>query len=184
MPEFTQSYSNHDLEGILTLQMENLKTNLDLEVKLREGFVTVQHKLEDLQKLQDHAGHVIAREGNKIVGYVLAMTQASRYDIPVLVPMFDLFDRILYKEKPVSTYHYMVVGQVCIAKAYRGQGLFDACYEKYKACFSDTYDFAITEIASNNYRSLAAHRRIGFETLHTYVAPDGQEWQIVIWDWK
>lgn len=46
------------------------------------------------------------------------------------------------------------------------------------------YDFAITEIHKSNIRSIKAHARIGFELIHSYKDPNGDEWDIVIWDWK
>ena len=50
--------------------------------------------------------------------------------------------------------------------------------------YSNKYDFAITEIAATNLRSLKAHRRIGFKEINTYLSPDKTEWVVVLWDWK
>jgi hypothetical protein len=47
----------------------------------------------------------------------------------------------------------------------------------------DKYTFAVTEIASSNLRSLSAHRRVGFQTIHEYKAPDGENWCIVLLEW-
>ena len=112
------------------------------------------------------------------------MTKQSKFDIPVLAPMFNIFDTILFKGKIVSAYNYMLIGQVCIDKNYRGQGIFDNCYSVYRKYYCDKYDFAITEIASTNFRSRKAHKRIGFEELHSYLSPDKTEWIVVIWGWK
>ena len=97
--------------------------------------------------------------------------------------MFAIFDNIYFNNKPVSAYNYIVVGQVCVDKAFRGQGVLDNCYEAYERAFNDKYDFAITEIAVRNNRSINAHKRIGFSQLHSYTAPDGEKWSIVIWKW-
>lgn len=98
--------------------------------------------------------------------------------------MFKLFDSIQHNNKPVAVFNYIVVGQVCVDKAYRGQGIIDNCYAAYKQAFGNKYDFAITEIASKNTRSLNAHKRIGFKNVCSYTAPDSMEWKIVIWDWR
>ena len=98
--------------------------------------------------------------------------------------MFDVFDNVMYNSKKISAYNYIVVGQVCIAAGWRGQGILDNCYSEYKRHFRDKYDFAITEIHDTNKRSLNAHRRIGFDTIHSYPAPGGDEWKIVLWDWR
>jgi RimJ/RimL family protein N-acetyltransferase len=111
------------------------------------------------------------------------MTKDCRQDIPVLVPMFEVFDSIRYNNRKVSECNYLVVGQVCVDKQYRGQGILDKAYAAYRHHFSSKYDFAITEIAATNTRSRSAHQRIGFQEVHSYTSPDGVEWIVVIWDW-
>lgn len=172
-----------DLEGILQLQKRNLPISLTEHEMASQGFVTVVHSLIDLQKLNETEQHIIARDDDKVIAYLLAMTAKSRDAIPVLKPMFTMFNSIQFCNKPVAAYNYIVVGQVCVDKAYRGQGILDGCYAAYKNSFSHKYDFAITEIATKNARSINAHKRIGFKNVCTYVAPDGVEWQIVIWEW-
>lgn len=172
-----------DLGGILDLQWENHLSRVSDEVKQVEGFVTVRHSLEQLQTLQSIAPHVIALEEDRVVGYILAMTKANRNLIPVLIPMFDQFDQINFQGKKVADYEYMVVGQVCVGKDQRGKGLFDQMYAAYKSEFSNCYSFAITEIAKSNTRSLAAHKRVGFEVIHEF-KDETQSWAIVTWDWK
>lgn len=176
--------TQQDLLGIIDLQKANLPVNITTEEKQLQGFVTVVHALEDLQKLHRIAPHIIARSGEQVVGYVLAMTAASARDIPVLVPMFELFGQITYHGKPVADYRYMVVGQVCVDKHFRGRGVFDRCYQTYCERFAPDYDFAITEIDVENTRSLKAHARLGFKEIHRYQAPNGVNWSIVLWEWR
>jgi len=178
------SDTTHDLQAILHLQQQNLPTSLSSAEISSQGFVTVSHSLDDLQKMNGYEKSLIIKDHDNVVGYILAMTQHSKQDIPVLVPMFDIFDAVLYHNQTVSSYNYIVVGQVCVAKDYRGQGVLDEAYSNYKAFFQSRYDFAITEIATANQRSLNAHRRIGFSELHRYTDATGIEWSIVIWDWS
>jgi L-amino acid N-acyltransferase YncA len=111
------------------------------------------------------------------------MTVDCKDDIEMLIPMFEEFDQLEYKGIPLSEYNYLVVGQVAVGKDYRGQGVFDYCYEVYRAVHGDNFDFAITEISDQNYRSLAAHYRVGFRELSRYPNADGDIWVIVVWDW-
>jgi L-amino acid N-acyltransferase YncA len=97
--------------------------------------------------------------------------------------MFENFEQINFRSKTLSAYNYIVVGQVCVAKGYRGQGVLDNCYAEYKKKFKDKYDFAVTEIATKNQRSINAHKRIGFVEIHRFTGPDNVEWSIVIWEW-
>jgi len=181
---YTTSKDDSDLLGILELQKRNLAKNLDREEIRSQGFVTVSHRLEDLQKMNLIEQSVIAKENNTVIAYLIAMTEKSKFDIPVLIPMFEIFDKIQYEGNLLSNYHYMVVGQVCVDKEYRGKGVLDKCYDLYVDTFCPRYDFAVTEIASSNLRSLNAHRRIGFESIHEYVAPNQEQWAIVVLDWK
>lgn len=181
---YTTAKSKKDLEGILSLQKQNLAPGLTNEEINSQGFVTVDHSYEQLAGLNDYERHIIAKDNEKVVGYLLAMTKRSRLDIPVLIPMFELFDTVSYGNKKISAYNYLVVGQVCIDKAWRGQGIFDHCYAAYREHYSKKYDFAITEIACINLRSLKAHKRIGFKEVNIYTSPDQTKWSVVLWDWK
>lgn len=184
MITYTTSKTNAELEGILQLQKANLAQGLTQEEIQSQGFVTVHHTYEQLAQLNDIEQHLIAKDSDQVIGYLLAMTAASRNEIPILVPLFETFDRVDYLGKKVSDYHYLVVGQVCIGKGYRGQGILDQAYAAYKEFFSPKYDFAITEIARNNPRSLNAHKRIGFKEIHSYFDPNQTEWIMVVWDWR
>ncbi|WP_316832504.1 GNAT family N-acetyltransferase [Pedobacter aquatilis] len=184
MITITTSSTVNDLQGILALQKSNLSSDLSAEEKQKQGFVTVAHSLADLEKMQSYEQNIVAKDGDRIIAYVLAMTAKSSDDIPVLVPMFEGFNHMKYLGKPIADYNYMVVGQVCVDKAYRGQGLFDKCYQAYLEYFQQDYDFAITEVATSNLRSINAHKRVGFTEIHTTKDPNGLEWSIVLWDWK
>lgn len=181
---YTSAQTDNDLQGILALQKANLATNLTADEITSQGFVTVIHGFQDLKKLNNTEPHIIAKDDDTIVAYLLAMTAAAKDDIPVLRPMFQMFDKVTLHNKPVSSYRYIVVGQVCVDKAYRGQGVLDNCYAAYCNRFKHKYNFAITEIATRNTRSIAAHGRIGFAEVHRYTAPGGEEWSIVFWNWR
>ena len=183
MITYTTSKSIEDLAGIIELQKNNLPSNLTKEEIEREGFVTVMHSLEDLKKMNAIEQSVIAKNDGEIIAYLIAMTSKSKADIPVLIPMFSNFDNIRLHNKILSAYKYIVVGQVCVAKGFRGQRILDSCYAEYKKQFKGKYDFAITEIATKNLRSINAHKRIGFSEIYRYNAPDNEEWSIVIWEW-
>lgn len=181
---FTTSQTDQDLSQILELQKKNLAQFLSQEEINRDGFVTVHHGFEDLKKMNSHEQSVIAKENDTVVAYLLAMTQQSKHDIPTLVPMFEIFNQIAFRGKKISEYNYLVVGQVCVAKEFRGKGVLADCYDEYKKRFEKKYDLAITEIAQSNPRSMKAHERIGFKTIYQYREANGTDWNIVVWDWS
>lgn len=183
MVNVSTAQSEKDLRAIIALQTINLPKNISVEEAESQGFVTVVHDFDILKRMNDDAAHIIAKSSGRVVGYCLAMTKKFKDDIPVLIPMFDKMDEQSYQGKRIGDYHYIVCGQVCVAKEARGQGVFDRLYHHYQEVYAPTYDLILTEIAIRNQRSIRAHYRVGFETLLRYHAPDGEAWEIVIWDW-
>ncbi|MDQ6903430.1 MAG: GNAT family N-acetyltransferase [Bacteroidota bacterium] len=181
---YTAVETDEEIQQILELQKRNLPQNLTPEQVSSQGFVTVIHSFDTLKKMNDTEASIIAKAGDRVIGYLLAMTTEAKADIPVLIPMFTEFDKVVYHHKKISGYNYIVVGQVCIADGWRGQGILDDCYKAYRKHFQSRYDFAITEILQTNKRSLKAHKRIGFESVHIYPDSKGNEWNIVLWDWQ
>ncbi|WP_421799155.1 GNAT family N-acetyltransferase [Haliscomenobacter sp.] len=184
MITYTTAQTKADLEGVLELQKANLTRNLSPEEIKNQGFVTIQHSYKQLAKLNEIEAHLIAKDGDRVIAYLLAMTAASKNDIAILDPLFESFDKLEYKGIKIADYKYLVVGQVCVDKDYRGQGILDACYAAYKQFFGRKYDFAITEIARHNVRSLKGHQRVGFKEIHSHQENGQTEWVVVIWDWK
>jgi len=175
---------DEEIRGILALQLANRPENLS-EIQIqRQGFVTVVHTFDVLKQMNETAPSVIAKDGNDIAGYCIVMTPAASGDIPELAPMFDVFKRMAYKGKTIPEYDYVLTGQVCVAEAYRGRQVFDRMYQKYREAYSDRYELLITEIATRNTRSLRAHERVGFDVALQYEAPDGESWEVVVWDWR
>ncbi len=172
-----------ELEGILSLQAANLERNITIKTLESQGFVTVNHDFELLQRMNNLEAHIIGKDAEIVGAYCLAMVRAMRNEVPVLVPMFEMIDQQYYQGQAVKEMNYIVVGQVCVGEAYRAMGNFDALYTAYKAFLSPRYECCITEIATRNQRSIRAHQRVGFELLHRFVAPNGEEWDIVIWKW-
>ncbi len=184
MIEYTTSKSTKELKGILELQKKNLRAQLSKEEAASQGFVFVKHNLKTLEKFNNIEEHLIAKENDKIIGYVLTMTKESRYDLAEIFPLFELFDKLKYKGKIISDCNYMLVGQVCVGKAYRGKGVFVKCYQAYQEYYSSKYDFTITEISKSNLRSRKAHKKIGFDEIYKYSDTEGGEWVVVLCDWK
>jgi RimJ/RimL family protein N-acetyltransferase len=75
------------------------------------------------------------------------------------------------------------MGQICVAKEYRGKDFVNELYEHHKKNYQSQFDLFITEISTRNHRSLRAHEKIGFETIHIH-QDHLDEWAIVGWDWK
>ena len=169
--------SPEELLGIQQLQSDNLKVNLTEAEALSQGFVTLSHTINQLTLICGEEAHVIAVHQGKIVGYTLTMLSQFRNVMPLLANLYRKLD-ILNAQEP-----YLVMGQVCIDKSYRGQDLFSGLYNKMKDEFNEKYPGIYTEIAVSNGRSIRAHEKVGFEEVERYENSEGELWSIVYWDW-
>ncbi|TMB28884.1 MAG: GNAT family N-acetyltransferase [Deltaproteobacteria bacterium] len=166
-----------ELQEILELQKRNLPRSLDDRERAENGFVTVEHTLDVLQKMHALVPSIVAKDGDQLAGYALVMPIECRAFIPVLAPMFERLDA----NAEVKGRRYYVMGQICVAKAYRGQGVFDRLYAAHREHLRHRFDACVTEISVRNPRSLRAHARVGFEELERY-RDAADEWVVVIWD--
>ena len=112
-----------ELQQVLQLQNENLAQNIDDETEIKsQGFVTLRHDLTILEQMHHLAPSVIIKDDDKVVAYALTMLKQCRQLIPDLEPMFALLDKLSWNGKRLNDYSFYVMGQVCIAKQYRGHG--------------------------------------------------------------
>ena len=179
----TIASTDDDLISLLKLQQQNLPHNISKEEAIEQGFVTIEHSFDVLKRMNDQHSHIIAKHHDEVVGYALVMTKEFRNDIPVLIPMFEMIDQLIYAGEPLSNQKYFVMGQVCIAKDFRGFGIFDLLYNKLKQQLSSSFKLCITEVASRNIRSIKAHERVGLKTIHVYTDWRGEKWEIMLWKW-
>ena len=174
--------STQDLENILALQGENMRAGLSAEEIKEQGFITVRHSLEQLQAMQERVPQILAVDGDHLGGFALVMPRELKNNIPVLVPMFEMLDTLHYQGAAVKDLRYYVMGQFCVGKDYRGQGVFRQLYQALTEQLSQDFDYCITEVSTSNIRSMRAHQKIGFQVLHTFT-DELDEWNIVLWDW-
>ena len=169
--KFTTTTSRDELVQILSLQKMNLKSAVSENEIANEGFVTVEHNYDILKRMNDVCPHIIAKDGDKVVGYALSMDPVFGDEILVLQPMF-----IELKKRNII--NFLAMGQICVAKTHRKQGIFRGLYEAMKKASYPTYEYIITEVDATNSRSLGAHLAIGFEKICTYHSL-GQDWELI-----
>jgi len=175
--QYKRVESTKELQQILELQNANFSAYISEEEKRNEGFVTVQHDFDLLQSMNNKCNHTIAVYNNKVIGYALSMHKEFQNNIEILAPMFTEIDISLKKDAT-----YIVMGQICIDKKFRKQGVFRGLYTFMKQQLELQFDMVITEIDNSNTRSLNAHFNIGFKHLKTYTS-NKQNWQLIFWDW-
>jgi GNAT superfamily N-acetyltransferase len=172
--------SDRHFEQILDLQRRNHIHALSLEVQDREGFVFAQHSVPLLRRMAAELPQAIALDGDVVAGYCLSLAASLRAELPVLSPMFEHFDRCAYRGRPLSAHKFLVGGQVCVDRAYRGRGLLARLYEHVRQSAPQDYELCVTEISVRNQVSTRAHLRMGFEPISTY-SDEGEEWVVAAW---
>ena len=171
---YCRAKTNKELHQILELQQKNLFASVSEEEHINEGFVTVSHSFEILKKMNAVCPHIIAKAGGKVIGYALCMHPYFSKKIEILKPMFREIMAVVLKDAK-----YMAMGQICIDKDYRKQGIFRNLYQTMSDSLKPEFDSIITEVDANNIRSLNAHYAIGFKHLKSYNS-GGQDWELII----
>jgi predicted GNAT family N-acyltransferase len=203
--------TDEEIFEIKALQTANLPQNLSTEEQEKEGFVTAVYSIEFLQRMNRLCPSIIAKsESGHVVGYALVLTKELEGEHALLSEFFAMLKTIPCpvsikqisspEASPQTLFdtNFVMVGQLCVAKEYRGQGLVDKMYNFYRSCLSSEYecqeenflslssqqyDLCLTDVAQNNPRSITAHLRCGFEIVHSIEYAQIM-WHIVVWQWK
>jgi ribosomal protein S18 acetylase RimI-like enzyme len=183
MTEVKLVTTSEEISAIKELQNLNLRPNISDEEAWSQGFLTASYTLEYLQAMNADAPSVIAKAGDEVVGYAMVTTQALRDGHDLMADLFNTIDRTIYEGRLLMESNYVVVGQLCVAKAYRGQGLVQRMYHHFRHCYADQFEYLVTDVAQSNARSLKAHQNTGFQVIDT-LTYGGIGWDIVLWDWR
>jgi hypothetical protein len=82
MLSITKASHTEELEQILLLQQKNLARNVSRQEAIEQGFVTVIHTSDQLQKMHQLAPAILAKDDEKVVGYALSLPISCRQLIP------------------------------------------------------------------------------------------------------
>src|SRR4051812_30178293 len=175
--------SMNELHQIQALNQRFLKKNISVKEREAEGFLSWLYSIELLKAMHDLAPSIIVKEAENVVAYALVTLKEASSFHRDLGQMFLYLEPVLYKGHPLSTYNYYCMGQICVAEGFRGRGIVPMLYQKHREVYGSQYDFILTEISTANPRSLKAHEKTGFETIHTY-RDHMDEWNVVVWDWS
>jgi ribosomal protein S18 acetylase RimI-like enzyme len=177
--------NDEEIVAMKELQNANLKPNLTRDEQEAEGFVTSDYPLKLLRFMHSKCASVIAvdRATQKVVGYVMATPKDEIYGMHGLLDeFFDHANPVIYKERQLQDTNYIIIGQLCVAKGYKGLNLARKMYEYFKEVYSSKYECCVTDVDEANHRSIRAHEKTGFQIVHT-VPYGGSRWHIVLWDW-
>lgn len=167
-------------QQILDLQRRYHAGTLTRDVQVREGFVFAEHSAPLLRRMSAELPQAVVLSDDVVVGYCLTLPRSLHHEVPAIAPMFEQFSRCAYRGRPLLACTFLVGGQVCVDRAYRGRGLMGRLYEHVRRSAPSEYELCVTEIATRNQVSIRAHAKVGFEEIGQY--SDGrEEWVIVAW---
>ena len=172
-----------ELEGIKQLQVLNLHQNVTQSDALLEGYLSAEYSLSFLTEMHHAHPSIIAKHGDKVIGYALVSLKSIRQNHALLTELFDSIDQVSFNGDSLKNANYVVVGQLCVAKDFRGIGISRLLYNYFKENLSSKFQYCITDVATNNLRSLNAHLSIGFIVITSQVY-GGINWNVVLWDWN
>lgn len=180
--QFATVSTADEVGEILELQARNLPAALAPDARASQGFVTVRHDPSVLLRMNQATPAIVAKAAGRVVGYALVMPREFAADVPILRGFFETLDTLSWKGVPLrDNPRWFVMGQICVAGGYRGLGIVDGLYRSMAERYGDRFDFTVTEVAARNPRSLRAHARAGFQTLHVYAdATTGEEWHVIV----
>lgn len=169
-----------EMEGVLALQQANLRKNISEAEAEAQGFLMAEYDLAFLALLQKSSPGIIAKDGEKVVGYSLVALPETARQHPLLADLVQHIERCLYNGTPIE--NYVIVAQLCVSKDYRGLDLVQQLYGAFRDQYASTYTYCVTDVAQANVRSLRAHQKRGFQVIDT-LDYGGIGWDIVLWDW-
>lgn len=94
--EVTRVSSPSEIIGIKDLQALNLKQNITAEEAIGQGFLTAAYTIEYLEEMNAASASIIAKDGDKVVGYALVATKDIRKGHDLIEGLFDAIDACVY----------------------------------------------------------------------------------------
>ncbi len=157
-----------DFPDILELQRQNLLQNLEHQ-DLQEGFLSIEYSLEQLERLNRELGIFVARDNDRLAGYLIAQPMDFALQSPLISSMVRRFPDVHYKKRPLSELKIFIYGPVCIDRDFRGRGVLEGIYAVMLATVKGHYDAGVAFVSRKNPRSLYAHRdKLGMKVVDEF----------------
>ncbi|MDE2393416.1 MAG: hypothetical protein KGM03_06815, partial [Cytophagales bacterium] len=118
--------SAEEMKDVLALQQANLRKNISQEEAETQGFLMAEYDLDFLKLLHQQSPGILAKDGEKVVGYSLVALPETAGHHPLLADLVENIERCIFDGKPVKD--YAIVAQLCVSKEYRGQDLVQKLY--------------------------------------------------------
>ena len=172
-----------DLKQIKALQNLNLKGQLSEVEKKTFGFVTASYDLSFLAAMHRKHPAIVAVSGKTLAGYALVCAKEMHGQHPLIDDLFDQLNQMTFKGERLQDVPYVLVGQLCVAAAFRGRGVPQLLYQAFQLHYARAYRYCITDVDVTNLRSLRVHEKAGFKIINE-LQYGNAAWYVVLWDWN
>lgn len=164
---FRRAETMEDYQKIFELQNKNLVPSLS-ENDLKDGFLSAAFTLDNLQAVNANICIMTCFSGINLCGYHIASTPEFNKTSLLLTQMMQQFNQITYKDKILSEYDCFIADPTCIAKEYRGQGIYPQLITSLFDFLKNTLNpsrLRISFASELNKMSLNAQKKIGCEII-------------------
>jgi hypothetical protein len=155
-----------DYEQIVELQMRNLITNLKPDDR-GDGFLSGYFDAEMLRLANENLAVMVCGEDSDVYGFICLTTPLFEKPNAVAAALVASLPEHNYENVSLDRWKVCMCGPVCIEREQRGKGYFEELY-KHIPDFAADCDLAVTLVAVNNGRSLAAHRKVGMQDIFQF----------------
>lgn len=166
-----------DLHGLIALQDANLHDALE-PAQRNDGFLSARFDEAQFAHMNRDIAVIVARETERIVGYLCASGIAANRDIPLLATMIAGFSRTDFLGRSLSSQRSFIYGPVCVANSHRGAGVLRGMYDRLRDQLAGDYDAGVLFIAKSNGRSLGAHHKLGCTIVGEFRHDDKAYWTL------
>lgn len=164
-----------DWAEVVALQDANLAWNLGEDEK-KGGFLSARFTPEAFGEMNRDGAVVVAVESGRLAGYACCASRAFSARTPILQAMMREFPKLAYLGRPLGA-AACIYGPVCVARAYRGKGVFRGLVTQLKTEIRGRYEAAVCFIGKSNERSLSAHvDGLGMTILGDFKFEDKSYW--------
>lgn len=145
-----------DYSALVRIAEENARGALS-ETDRENGFITGHFTVEKFAAMNDDLAIVVADNQDTVAGFLCATTRKLPDPAPILRAMLANYTRISFQGRRLRDWNSFIYGPVCVAAAYRGQGLLKGLFAELKRELRGRFEVGVAFVDQENFHSLRAH---------------------------
>lgn len=155
-----------DFEKMVELQNGNLITTLGDQKS--DGFLSAAFTAEQFTEFRESVAVIVAVDDTSVVGFACASTVEFCKQNPLPASMIARFAGIVIGGKNLAELRSVICGPICVAKNFRGKGIFEELYSTLFRSVGNDFDVALALVSTENPRSIKAHEKIAMTSVDNF----------------